>query len=314
VITGDADVGRAFVALPFDHLLFTGSTAVGRQVALAAAANLTPVTLELGGKSPAILNPDCDLARAVPSLLMGKLLNAGQTCIAPDYVAVPRPLLGAFVDAMKAGAQRLYPTIAANPDYTSIVSDRHFARLHSLMDDARERGAQIVQLHDEALVNTGTRKLPPVLVLGASDEMRVMQEEIFGPLLPVLVYDSLDEVIAYVNRHDRPLALYWFGRDTAARDRVLRQTLAGGVTVNDTLLHIAQEDLPFGGVGASGSGAYHGEWGFRSFTKEAGEWGFRTLSKETGVFHQPALNGVRLLYPPYGAMFERMMGWLRRLG
>ncbi|MDP3084445.1 MAG: coniferyl aldehyde dehydrogenase [Rubrivivax sp.] len=302
VITGDADVGRAFVALPFDHLLFTGSTAVGRHVALAAAANLTPVTLELGGKSPAILNPDCDLARAVPSLLMGKLLNAGQTCIAPDYVAVPRPLLDAFVAAMKAGTQRMYPAIASNPDYTSIVSARHFARLQALVDDARERGATVVPLHTEVLTDTSQRKLPPLLLLNASDEMKVMQEEIFGPLLPVLVYDSLDEVIAYVNRHDRPLALYWFGRSDADRDRVLRQTLAGGVTINDTLLHIAQEDLPFGGIGASGSGAYHGEWGFRTF------------SKETGVFHQPALNGVSLMYPPYGAMFERMLGWLRRLG
>jgi coniferyl-aldehyde dehydrogenase len=294
VVTGDAQVGREFVALPFDHLIFTGSTAVGRQVAVAAAANLTPVTLELGGKSPAIIDLDCNLARAVRSLVVGKLINAGQTCIAPDYVAVPRALLEDFVAAMRATVQRLYPDLARNPDYTSIVNERHFARLQGLLDDARARGARIVALAPvvEAPAAGPPRMLPPALLLEVTDEMRVMQEEIFGPLLPVMVYDRQEEIIAYVNRHDRPLALYWFGRDRGARERVLRGTHAGGVTLNDCLWHCGQEQLPFGGVGASGMGAYHGEAGFRTF------------SHFKPVFQQSALSGVSLLNPPYGRVFE----------
>jgi coniferyl-aldehyde dehydrogenase len=287
--------------LPFHHLLFSGSTAVGRQVALAAAANLTPVTLELGGKSPAILGASCDMGRSVLRLAAGKLLNSGQTCIAPDYAAVPRDRLDDFVSAMRRAHARLHPTIANNPDVTSIATERHYRRLLALLDDARDKGAVVVCLHDEG-PSDATRTMPLHLVLGAHEGMRVMQEEIFGPILPVLPYERIDEVIAYINRHDRPLALYWFGSDAAERERVLRQTLAGGVTVNDTLWHIGQESLPFGGVGASGMGAYHGEWGFRAF------------SKETGVFHQSALSGTSLLYPPYGAVFERLSALIRRIG
>ena len=301
VVTGDADLGRAFVSLPFDHLLFTGSTAVGRQVALAAAANLTPVTLELGGKSPAILGASCDLDRSVLRLAAGKLLNSGQTCIAPDYVAVPRARLDDFIAAMRRAHARLHPSVASNPDVTSIATERHYRRLLALLDDARAQGATVLSLHAEG-PSDATRKLPLHLVLDAPPRARVMQEEIFGPILPVLPYDHIDQVIAHVNAGDRPLALYWFGRDGAERDRVLRQTLAGGVTVNDTLWHIGQEELPFGGVGASGMGAYHGEWGFRSF------------SKETGVFHQSALSGIALLYPPYGRVFDRLSALIRRLG
>lgn len=301
VLTGDAELGRAFVSLPFDHLLFTGSTAVGRQVALAAAANLTPVTLELGGKSPAILGAGCSLPSAIPRLVFGKLLNAGQTCIAPDYAAVPRSQLEAFVEAMRDEHRRQYPTVAANPDYTSIATERHYRRLLALLDEARRAGARVVGLHDEG-PSDATRKLPLHLVLDAREDLRVMQEEIFGPILPVLAYDHIDEVIAHVNRHDRPLALYWFGTDAAEREHVLRQTLAGGVTVNDTLMHVSQEGLPFGGVGASGMGAYHGEWGFNTF------------SKQTGIYHQSALSGVKLLYPPFGATFDRLLGLMRRLG
>ena len=301
VVTGDPEVGRRFVSLPFDHLLFTGSTAVGRQVAMAAAANLTPVTLELGGKSPAILGAGCDLAAAVPKLVFGKLLNAGQTCIAPDYVAVPRAQLDAFVDGMRREHARQYPTVATNPDYTSIATERHYRRLLALLDEARGAGARVLCLHDEG-PSDASRKLPLHLVLDAPAGLRVMQEEIFGPILPVLAYDRIDEVIAHVNAGDRPLALYWFGNDAAECERVLRQTLAGGVTVNDTLMHISQEDLPFGGVGASGMGAYHGEWGFRAF------------SKETGVYHQSAFSAVRLLYPPYGATFERLLAMMKRFG
>lgn len=298
VVTGDAEAGKAFVSLPFDHLLFTGSTAVGRQVALAAAANLTPVTLELGGKSPAILSPDCDLKQAATSLALGKMFNAGQTCIAPDYVAVPRGMVEPFGTAMAAAMDQLYPALATNPDTTSIVSDRHFERLQALLDDARERGARIVPLAPEA-PTLAPRLMRPALVLDVDDGMRIMREEIFGPLLPVLPYDSLDEVLHHVNRNDRPLALYWYGRDAATRDRVLRGTLSGGVTVNDCMWHFGQEELPFGGVGASGIGAYHGEAGFRTF------------SKDKPVLVQSRLSGVPLLHPPYGRVFDFMAKMLK---
>lgn len=301
VIPGDAELARRFVALPFDHLLFTGSTAVGRLVAQAAAANLTPVTLELGGKSPAILGRGCDLAQAAPRIVFGKLLNTGQTCIAPDYVVLPRAQVEAFVQAMRHACRAQYPRVAGNPDYTSIATERHYRRQLALLDEARAAGARVLCMHDEA-PDDARRTLPLHLVLDAPAHLRLLHEEIFGPILPVLTYERIDEVISHINRHDRPLALYWFGNDTAERERVLRQTLVGGVTVNDTLLHISQEDQPFGGVGASGMGAYHGEWGFRSF------------SKETAVYHQSAYSAVKLLYPPYGATFDRLLAVMRRLG
>ena len=300
VVTGDAEVAKAFVSLPFDHLLFTGSTAVGRQVALAAAANLTPVTLELGGKSPAILHTDCDLQRAAGSLALGKLFNAGQTCIAPDYAAVPRARLDEFVAAMKERVARMYPDYASNPNTTSIVSDRHLARLQALLEDARDKGATVVPLVPPAGAGT-SRRMPPALVLNVRDDMRIMQEEIFGPLLPVLAYDDVATVLDHVNRNERPLALYWFGNDAQARDRVLRQTISGGVTINDCMWHFGQEELPFGGVGASGIGAYHGEAGFRTF------------SKDKPVFHQSRLSALPLLYPPYGRVFEHVARLLRHI-
>jgi len=303
VVTGDAATGQAFTELPFDHLFFTGSTKVGRLVAQAAAKNLTPVTLELGGKSPAVLDPSCDLATVAPRLAFGKLLNAGQTCIAPDYVFVPGDRVDSFVDHMQRAVAKLYPRLAANPDYSSIVSDRHFARLQALLEDAKAKGARIVSINPAGeSFDPASRKQAPTLVLGATPEMQLMQEEIFGPILPVLAYERIEEAIAYINRHDRPLALYWFGADDASRDRVLSQTISGGVTVNDCIWHIAQEDQPFGGVGASGSGAYHGEWGFRTF------------SKEKPVFTQSALNGMFLMYPPYGKTIERMLALLKRIG
>ena len=303
VVTGDAAAGAAFVALPFDHLLFTGSTAVGRKVAEAAARNLVPVTLELGGKSPAILDASCDLALAAPRIAAGKLLNAGQTCIAPDYALVPEGRVDAFVEAMRAAAARLYPRYRDNDDYSSIVSDRHYARLRHLLEDARAKGARIVDLGEGERVreDAAPRRMPPALVLGATDAMAVMQEEIFGPILPVVPYRAPDEAIAYVNARERPLALYWFGEDAAARDRVLARTISGGVTVNDCLLHIVQEDQPFGGVGASGMGAYHGEAGFRTF------------SKEKPVFYQSRFSGMALVRPPYGRVFERVVAMLRRI-
>ncbi|MGH8806955.1 MAG: coniferyl aldehyde dehydrogenase, partial [Noviherbaspirillum sp.] len=302
VVTGDAEVGKAFVELPFDHLVFTGSTTVGRLVAQAAAKNLTPVTLELGGKSPAIVDASCDFSVAAPRLMQGKLLNAGQTCIAPDYALVPAGRVDELVAALKQAAAKMYPHYARNPDYTSIVNERHYARLQGLIEDARARGAQIIPLNPAGeTIDPASRKIVPAIVLGVTSDMKIMCEEIFGPLLPVLTYSSLDDAIGYINRNDRPLALYWFGNDNRNRDQVLARTISGGVTINDCLWHFGQEDMPFGGVGASGNGAYHGEFGFRTF------------SKEKPVFFQPRFNGLFLLYPPYGKTFERMVKLLKKI-
>ena len=300
VVTGGPDVATAFTAAPFDHLIFTGSTAVGRKVAEAAAKNLTPVTLELGGKSPAILDASVQFDKAVPRLVWGKLLNSGQTCVAPDYALVPRERVQDFLAAVKAEVARQYPGLPANSDYTSIISPRHYARLTRLVEEAREKGAEVVELggpHDP-----DARVFSPVAVIGAPDDTTVMQEEIFGPILPIVPYDTLDEAIAYINHRDRPLALYWFGDDKQAQERVLSGTIAGGVTVNDTILHLAQDDLPFGGVGASGYGAYHGDAGFLA------------LSKEKPVLKQSAISGVKFLYPPYGRMASFMLKLLGRFG
>jgi len=302
VVLGDAEVGRAFTHLPFDHLFFTGSTAVGRHVARAAAENLTPVTLELGGKSPALFAPDADLALCTPRLMAGKLLNAGQTCIAPDYALVPADRVDVFVAAAKAAAARLYPSYASNPDYTAIINERHFLRLTALIDDAHAKGATIVPLAPANEVpDPASRKLPPMLIVGVDDTMAVMREEIFGPLLPVESYASIDDAVVKINGRPHPLAFYYFGRDRTRCGSVLRQTLAGGVTVNDTLWHFAHKNLPFGGVGASGNGAYHGEATFLTFTHRK------------PVFVQPRFAAAKLLYPPYGKLFENVLGLLGRL-
>jgi len=302
VVTGGADTGRDFAALPFDHLFFTGSTAVGRQVALAAAANLTPVTLELGGKSPAIIDERCDVVDAARKIAAGKLFNAGQTCIAPDYVLLPHRLQQPFADAYVQAVAELYPTLEGNPDYTSIVDDRHHARLRRLSEDARAGGARVVEINPGGEPQRdGSRKMRPQLLLQVSPGMAVMQEEIFGPLLPLVPCDGTAQALAFVNERPRPLALYWFGRDRSRAQEVLRSTVCGGVTINDVLLHIAQENLPFGGVGASGSGAYHGEWGFRLF------------SKEKPVFEQSRLAATALLRPPYGRRAAAVIDALKRL-
>jgi len=299
VVLGDASVGADFARLPFDHLLFTGSTKVGHDIMRMAADNLTPVTLELGGKSPAILGADYPLAKAAERIMVGKLLNAGQTCIAPDYVLVPAGREQAFIEAARAVVAKCFPDMAATPDYTAIVNDRHYQRLQGYVTDARERGARIEPL-STASADVTRRRLPPLALLEVDDGMRVMQDEIFGPLLPVVPYADLDAAIAYVNQHPRPLALYYFGNDSGPRDRVLNETVAGGVTINDTILHIAQEELPFGGVGPSGMGHYHGLDGFKTF------------SKQKAVFYQSWLNGMSLFNPPYGALFERLTKFLIR--
>jgi coniferyl-aldehyde dehydrogenase len=302
VVTGDASVGKQFAALPFDHLVFTGSTAVGREVAQAAAKNLTPVTLELGGKSPAIIDASCHLESVIDRIAWGKLINAGQTCIAPDYILVPRGDQDRFVDVMRKSMLRLYPAFRANPDYSGIISERHLQRLRALIEDARTRGATVVEIEpgvDSAAI--AGRQLAPTLLLNVNDGMRVMSEEIFGPILPVLPYDTLEQALAYINSHDRPLALYWFGENRAVRDRVLAGTISGGVSINDTLLHIAQEKLPFGGVGASGQGHYHGEFGFRQF------------SKEKPIFIQSRFSGGGIIRPPYKPSIARVLNWIARL-
>ena len=302
VVLGDAAVGHAFAGKRWDHLFFTGSTTVGRFVALAAADNLVPVTLELGGKSPAIFDADADFSLAAPRLINGKLLNAGQTCIAPCYAMVPATRVDEFVAAVTGAVATMYPTLAANPDYTAIVNARHYQRLTGLIDDARAKGARIVPLNPAAEnLPAAARKIAPTLILDVTDDMKVMQEEIFGPLLPVETCVDLDDAIRRVNARPHPLALYWFGTDAARRERVLKETMSGGVTVNDTLLHFANEALPFGGVGPSGQGAYHGERSFILF------------SNEKPVFSQSRLAGSQLLYPPYGAMFDRVLGVLNRL-
>lgn len=312
VIQGDAQVASQFAGLPFDHLVFTGSTAVGRKVAMAAAQHLTPTTLELGGKSPCIIGNDCDLAQAALRIAHGKLLNAGQTCIAPDYLLLPRGREQAFEQAYRKAVAQLFPALAGNPDYAAIINQKHFNRLRNLAQQAESEGAHVQWLEaapasaSPASAAPGwgdavQRQMTPALVWNVHSEMDIMREEIFGPLLPVISYDHLDDVVKAINAGERPLALYWFGQDVQQRDSVLRRTVSGGVTVNDTLMHVAHDNLPFGGVGSSGWGAYHGEHGFLRF------------SHQKGVFLQAKWSPAAWLYPPYGAKFERVMALLKRL-
>src|SRR5262245_9172060 len=240
VVNGGPDVGKAFAALPFDHLLFTGSTAVGRDVMRAASANLTPVTLELGGKSPAIVTAGFDVEESARRIMYGKLVNAGQTCVAPDYALVPKPLVNRFIEGCRAATQAYFPALGTNPQYTSIASDPQFRRLVAYVDDARDLGASIHRLHHEPS-DPERRRLSPVALTDATDGMRVMQEEIFGPILPVVGYDTIDEAIDYVNARPRPLALYYFGAADGDRDAVLSRTLSGGVTVNNTGFQAVQD-------------------------------------------------------------------------
>lgn len=300
VATGGVDVGQAFSSLPFDHLLFTGSTSIGRQVYVAAAKNLTPVTLELGGKSPAIVDESADLAAAALSIAYGKTFNAGQTCVAPDYVLTPRAKLDATVEALASAARKLYPDIDRTADYSAIVSPRHFARLKALVAEAKEAGAKVVEVGSSNALDS-QRKFPFTIVVDPPADVGLMKEEIFGPVLPVLGVAGREEAIARVNKGERPLALYWFGADLAARDDVLRRTIAGGVTVNDTLWHVAQENLPFGGVGKSGIGAYHGAKGFE------------TLSHLKPVFYQSKFASNKMLYPPFSEKTDKLLATVRKI-
>jgi len=291
VVLGEAEVGQAFSRLPFDHLLFTGATSIGKHVMRAAAENLVPVTLELGGKSPAIVSADVPLADAAERIAFGKTMNAGQTCVAPDYVLVPQDRLEGFVAAYRAAVQRFYPKLENNPDYTAIINERQLGRLKGYIADAEAKGAQLVPLFP----GDQGRRLAHSLVLNVSDEMKLMQEEIFGPLLPIVPYQRLDEAFAYINDRPRPLALYYFGYDKGEQQRVLHETHSGGVCLNDTLLHVAQDDMPFGGVGPSGMGHYHGHEGFLTF------------SKAKGVLIKQRFNAARLIYPPYGTSIQKLI-------
>ena len=300
VITGGPQTGADFSGLAFDHLLFTGATSVAKHVMRAASENLVPVTLELGGKSPVIISPKADMAPTTDALMAGKMMNAGQICLAPDYVFVPRDRMGEFVESSKRSVAKMYPTLLDNPDYTSVVNARHFERINGYVDEARERGVEVVEINpaDEDFRQQSAHKIAPTLLIDPPEDSAVMQEEIFGPVMPIKSYDSLDETLDYVNSHDRPLGLYYFGTDQQETERVLNQTTSGGVTLNDVVMHVAQENLPFGGVGPSGMGAYHGEDGFRTF------------SHAKSVFKQATFNPAEKLglRPPYG---DKLMSLLK---
>lgn len=299
VVQGGPDVGIAFSRLPFDHLLFTGSTAIGRKVMQAAAENLTPVTLELGGKSPVLIAPDANLKRAADDIIYGKLLNAGQTCIAPDYVLIRRSDRDRFVDLLRAAAEKRYPHAATNPDYTSVINDQQFTRLTGYLNEAKAAGAEIVQLSSTE-TDAKARRMAPCAVLDPDGSLAVMQEEIFGPILPIRSYDSIDQAVDYVNAHPRPLAMYLFSSSDRTIDNVLKRTVAGGVCVNDTLVQIVADGLPFGGAGLSGIGQYHGKAGFDTF------------SKLKPIFRRHGVGIGAMLRPPYGKIHDLMRKLLIR--
>jgi coniferyl-aldehyde dehydrogenase len=292
VFTGDAEVGIAFSKLAFDHMIFTGATGVGKHIMRAAADNLVPVTLELGGKSPTFIGRSANKDLVGQRVALGKMMNAGQICLAPDYLLVAEDQEGEVIDSVTKGATALYPTLLSNDDYTSVVNGRNYDRLKSYLDDAREKGAEVIEVNPagEDFASANGHKMPLHIVRNPTDDMKVMQEEIFGPILPVKTYRTIDEAIDYVNDHDRPLGLYYFGQDKSEEDRVLTRTISGGVTVNDVVFHNAMEDLPFGGVGPSGMGNYHGLDGFKTF------------SHARAVYRQPKLDvaGLAGFKPPYG--------------
>lgn len=295
VVLGDAQLGKAFTQLPFDHLLFTGSTAVGKKVMRAAAENLTPVTLELGGKSPTIVDESANLADAAERIAFAKLLNAGQFCVAPDYILLPKQCLNEFIVQLRQVLQRFQPTLADNPDCTWIINQQHQQRLRALVEDAQIKGAKLTSLHAE---QAHERNMPLLVLTEVTDCMRVMQEEIFGPVLPIMVYEDFYDAVAYVQQRPRPLALYFFSHNKERQQHILAQTHAGGTCINEALLHVAQPDLPFGGIGSSGIGSYHGREGFLTF------------SHAKAVLTKSRINPMRLIYPPYGGRFQRIIEWL----
>lgn len=300
VTVGGTEVAEPFAALPFDHLFFTGSGDIGKKVMRAAADHLTPITLELGGKSPAIVDPSAKIKDAAASIIYGKLVNGGQTCIAPDYAVVHTSDCDVFVQELQNAAQKQF----SNPaEFTSAIDEQQLARWHQLVQDAADRGAQIIRLISPA----DNVELPftPVVLLNVSEDALIMQEEVFGPILPIVTMNDIDSTIRYINDRPIPLALYWFGKNKEAMNRILNETRSGGITINDTLIHAAVEDLPFGGIGASGMGAYHGKTGFETFSHR------KSVLEVRGFFGLHFLRGTQLARPPYGKGVERLLRWLK---
>ena len=297
VVLGGPDVGQAFCKLAFDHLLFTGATSIGRHVLHAAADNLVPVTLERGGKSPTILGRGADLKRAGERIALGKMMNAGQICLAPDYLLVPQERENEAIEGVRQGVAAMYPTLLSNEDYAAVINARHRDRLKELIADAVEKGAEAIEVNPggEDFSAANLNKMPLTILRNVDDGMKVMQEEIFGPILPVKTYKGIDQAIDYVNAHDRPLGLYYFGDDRSERESVLTRTISGGVTINDVLFHVGIEDLPFGGIGPSGMGSYHGPEGFKTF------------SHARSIYTQPRIDVAKLagLRPPFGKAADR---------
>lgn len=304
VATGGVEVATAFSALPFDHLVFTGSTETGRKVMEAAAKNLVPVTLELGGKSPVVIGRSADLTQAGSRIVTGKMMNAGQICLAPDYLLVPEEMEDGVMASLELGVLDQYPTMRDNPDYANVINDKQFARLQAMVADAREKGGEVIEINpnDEDFSQGNQRKMPLTVIRNPSDDMQAMTEEIFGPVLPLLTYKNVDEAIERINNGARPLGLYYFGRDADERGQVLSRTISGGVTVNDVIFHVSAEDMPFGGIGASGIGSYHGPEGFREF------------SHARSIYTQPKIDvaGLAGLKPPYGERAQRVLRMLAR--
>jgi coniferyl-aldehyde dehydrogenase len=288
------EVGIQFSRLPFDHLIFTGSGATGKAVMASAAKNLTPVTLELGGKSPAVIGPDYPMKKAVERIMYAKIFNAGQVCVNVDYVFVSEGRVDEFVKSCKAWVSKHCPDINS-PDYTSIIDQKSFERLNEALQDAKNRGATLINLAEGQKSEPGMRKMAPQLVLNASADMLLLQREIFGPILPVLPYRDQQQVRAYINERDRPLAFYPFTNDKQLQSFYLDHVMSGGACVNDALLHPGQHDLPFGGVGASGMGHYHGYEGFATF------------SKLRPVFYQAGFSALKFLAPPYGKRVTKLL-------
>ncbi len=297
IINGEMEISKAFSELPFDHMLFTGSSQVGRKIMQACAKNLTPVTLELGGKSPVIIGNDINIAKVAKKIAFGKLLNAGQTCIAPDYVFCPSDKIELFIKAFQKAVAKLYPKIPTNTEYTFIINIQQFHRLENCIQDAEAKGASIHVQPSKTHVITQlpANKLLPVLISNVKSDMLIMQDEIFGPVLPILGYDKIDNAIQYINNNDKPLALYYFGNDKPEQKYVIENTSSGGVTINETLMHIVQDDLPFGGIGNSGIGHYHGIEGFKIF------------SHAKSVHVKQKINFTPLIYPPYSKFIQKLI-------
>jgi coniferyl-aldehyde dehydrogenase len=300
VITGEVDIAKAFSELSYNHILFTGSIPVGKQVMRAASENLTPVTLELGGKSPVIIADDIPLDDIIDRIVFAKSLNGGQTCVAPDYVLVPRAKMRPFLDAFKSTFKEMYPAVNANLDYTSVINQRNYQRLQDWLLDAGQKGAHIEKVNEE-IIDDGTYRMVPHLVTEVTDAMKIMQEELFGPILPVLPYDSIEEALSFVASRPRPLALYLFTYDKTLQERVMTRTHAGSMAINEALLQVGIDDLPFGGIGPSGMGQYHGHEGFL------------TMSKAKSVLIKQRLNSMKFMYPPYGRAIQQwLLGFLIR--